>query len=84
MPYGLDLGGVAILATKLAEGGVFQYIGLGDQVLVLSPQSWNMDMVVGQDAVTAYLGNEGLDHRFRIFETMVLRVKRGNAVCVLG
>ncbi|MBC7234351.1 MAG: encapsulin [Chloroflexi bacterium] len=53
------------------------------KALLISPQSWNMDLVVGQDAVVAYLGNEGIDHRFRLFETLALRVKRPEAICVL-
>ena len=50
---------------------------------MVSPQAWNVDLVVGQDVVTAYLGNEGLDHRFRIFETLAVRIKRPGASCIL-
>ena len=72
------------MVSKLAEGGLFQSAVMHEgQVLVASPQAWNFDLVVGQDIVTAYAGNERLDHRFRIFETLVLRVKRTGAVCVL-
>lgn len=72
------------MVEKLVKVGVFQSTGMPeDMALVLSPQAWNMDLVVGQDVVTAYLGNEGLDHRFRIFETLALRVKRAGAICVL-
>lgn len=72
------------MVEKLAAAGVFQYTGMpDDRVLVVSPQAWNFDLVVGQDTVTAYLGNEGLDHRFRIFETLVLRVKRPGAMRLL-
>ena len=35
-----------------------------------------------QDIVTAYLGPEEMDHRFRVLETLVLRVKQPGAVCV--
>ena len=123
-PFALDLGAVAIAATKLAKAeagydgpyalvlspamyarlaslmstgrrememveklvkvGIFQSTGMPeDAALVLSPQAWNIDLVVGQDVVTAYVGNEGLDHRFRVFETLALRVKRAGAVCLL-
>ncbi|NLX35458.1 MAG: bacteriocin family protein, partial [Chloroflexi bacterium] len=72
------------MVSKLVEAGLFQSRSMpDDQVLLLSPQPWNMDLVVGQDIVTSYLGNEGLDHRFRVFETLVLRVKRPEAACVL-
>lgn len=73
------------LVKKLVEEGIFQSTALADnQALLLSPQPWNMDLVVGQDVVTAYLGNEGLDHRFRVFETLALRVKRAGGICVLS
>jgi uncharacterized linocin/CFP29 family protein len=73
------------LVRSLLDGGVFQSTdpAVAEQVLVLSPQAWNMDLVVGQDVATAWLGNEGLDQRFRVFESLVLRVKRPGAVCVL-
>jgi len=38
---------------------------------------------VAQDLITAYMGNEGLDHLFRVMETLVLRVKRPGAICGL-
>ena len=72
------------MVEKLATAGVFQYAGMDDdQVLIVSAQPWNLDFVVGQDAVTAYLGNEGLDHVFQIMETLLLRVKRPEAVLLL-
>ncbi len=69
---------------ELAEAGLFQWTGMADDLaMVISPHPWNMDLVVGQDVVTAYVGNEGIDQRFRIFETLALRVKLSGAVCVL-
>lgn len=46
--------------------------------------SQNMDLVIGQDLVTAYLGNEKLDHAFRVMETLVPRIKRPSAIAILG
>jgi uncharacterized linocin/CFP29 family protein len=72
------------MVGKLVEAGIFQSRSMPDDaVLIVSPQPWNTDMVVGQDIITSYLGNEGLDQRFRIFETLVLRVKRDVAICAL-
>ena len=72
------------LVEKLVTAGIFQSTQMpADTVLVTSPQPWNYDLVVGQDVVTAYVGNEGLDHRFQIFETLALRIKRAGSVCVL-
>lgn len=73
------------LVEQLVEAGIFQTPVLGDdQALVLSPQSWNMDMVVGQDIATAFVGNEGLDLGFCILETVALRVKRPGAALLLS
>lgn len=73
------------LVQSLLAEGIYQSTdpAVADQVLVLSPQPWNVDLVVGQDVMTAWLGNEGLDQRFRIFESVALRVKRPGAICVL-
>lgn len=72
------------MVSELVEDGLFQSRNMpDDQALLLSPQPWNTDMVVGQDIVTSYLGNEGLDHRCRVFETLTLRVKRPEAICIL-
>lgn len=43
----------------------------------------NMDLVVGQDLITAYMGNEQLDHVFRVMETVVPRIKQPKAIAVL-
>jgi len=72
------------MVEKLADAGIFQSTNMPEeQALVVSPGVWNFDLVVGQDAVTAYVGNEGLDHRFRVFETLALRIKRPGSICVL-
>ncbi|MHB9033757.1 MAG: family 1 encapsulin nanocompartment shell protein [Anaerolineae bacterium] len=73
------------MVEELVEGGIFQSVVMPkDKVMVLSPKDWNFDMVVGQDAVTAYTGNVGMDHSIRIFETVALRVKLPGAICVLA
>ncbi|MFH1084412.1 MAG: family 1 encapsulin nanocompartment shell protein [Chloroflexota bacterium] len=72
------------MVEKVLRGELYQSpVMPEDQVLVASPHAWNFDLVVGQDVITAYLGNEGLDQRFRIFETLVLRIKLPGSVCVL-
>ncbi|MGC9469313.1 MAG: family 1 encapsulin nanocompartment shell protein [Anaerolineae bacterium] len=76
---------VAKLINEVAEGGMFRTPLLSDnQGLVLSLGAYNFDLLVGQDLVTAYQGNEGLDHSFRVMETMALRIKRPGAICSLG
>lgn len=69
---------------KLMEGGVFQTPVLGDnKAVVISLGSQNLDIALCQDLTTAYLGPEGMDHRFRVLESLVLRIKRPGAICTL-
>ncbi len=70
---------------RLVEVGIYQSSVMpDDQALLVSPQSWNMDIVVGQDIATAFVGNEGLDLGFVILETMALRLKRAGAAVVMS
>ncbi len=75
---------VAKLIGEVAEGGLYRtQILQGDQGLVVALGAYNLDLIVGQDLMTAYQGNEGLDHSFRVLETLALRIKRSGAICVL-
>lgn len=65
---------------RLAE--VYQSLTLGPkQALLVATGGENLDLAVGQDLITAYTGNQGMDHFFRVFETVVVRVKRAPAIC---
>lgn len=73
------------LVEEIAKGGVFQTPFLPqDRALLVSQGPQNLDLAVAQDLITAYLGPEDMDHRFRVFETLVLRIKRPQALCVLS
>ncbi len=39
-----------------------------------------MDLAVGQDLITAYMGNDKMDHLFRVMETLAPRIKRPEAI----
>lgn len=52
-----------------------------NEAILLAAGPENLDLAIGQDLITAYLGNEDLDHLFRVMETLVLRVKRPAAIC---
>jgi len=67
---------------KVASGGVFQAPGL-ETPLVIAQGVQNLDLVVGQDLTTAYLGPDLVDYHFRVLESLVLRVKRAGAICVM-
>jgi uncharacterized linocin/CFP29 family protein len=70
------------LITSVAEGGLFRSAVLaGSEGFVLSLGAFNFDLAVAQDLTTAYLGPEGMDHRFRVLESLVLRIKRPSAIC---
>ncbi|MCI1822198.1 MAG: bacteriocin family protein [Megasphaera sp.] len=56
-------------------------LGHNKAVLVTSDSS-NIDLVVGQDLKTAYLEEVDLNHRFRILETIRLRIKRPQSIVV--
>jgi uncharacterized linocin/CFP29 family protein len=72
---------VGRLVREVAEGGLFRSPLLGeDEGFVLSLGSYNFDLAVGQDLITAYEGNEGLDHLFKVLETIAVRVKRPDAI----
>jgi len=80
--------GIGRLESKLiadvAEGGLFRSPVLAEnQGLVVAQGVQNMDLVVAQDLVTAYLGPENMDHHFRVLESLVLRIKRPGAICTL-
>jgi Uncharacterized protein, linocin/CFP29 homolog len=68
---------------ELVGGNLYQTPVLGENKAVLvSPEPQNMDLVIGQDMITAYLGPEKLNHELRVLETALLRLKRKDAVIV--
>jgi len=75
----------AKLITDVAEGGLFQTpVMPADQGLVISLGKHNLDLVIGQDLITAYRGNQDLDHLYRVLESVGLRIKRPAAICALA
>lgn len=73
------------LVEKLVEAGIFRSPAVPEgQALLVDPAGWNVDMVVGQDIATAFLGNDGLNLSFQIMETLALRTKRAGAALLLS
>lgn len=69
--------------AALIEGRVLQTPVLpATTALLLACGEQNMDLALGQDMTTGYLGSSELDHDFRVFETALLRVKNQKAVVV--
>lgn len=78
--------GVTVLSRvkELVEGRVYQSPLIEDSkavVMSLGPQ--NMDLVIGEDIVTAYMGDENLNHLFRVMESIALRIKRPESICTI-
>jgi uncharacterized linocin/CFP29 family protein len=51
--------------------------------MVLATGAQNFDLAVAQDLTVAYLGAEHMNHPFRVFESIYLRIKRHGAICTL-
>jgi uncharacterized linocin/CFP29 family protein len=43
----------------------------------------NMDLFIAQDLITAYTEYTNMDHYFRVFESVALRIKRPQAICTI-
>ncbi len=72
------------LVKKVAEAGLFYSPAVPEnRVVVLSPKPVYVDLAVGQDIVTAYLESSNMEHKFRVFETIALRIKQPAAICTL-
>ncbi len=50
---------------------------------VISTGPQNFDIAVAEDLQIAYLGPSDMNYRFRVYESLVLRVKRPTAICVI-
>lgn len=76
-----------VMAAELVEklaGALYLSPAVPDgQALVIAPQAQHVDLAVGQDMVTAYLETASMEHRFRVMETLALRIKQPAAICML-
>ena len=70
---------------KLLNGHVYNAPVLGrDKAVLVCAEPRNMDLVIGQDMAAAYLEQKDLNHSFRVLESVLLRVKRDEAVVIFG
>jgi uncharacterized linocin/CFP29 family protein len=68
---------------KLARRGVYPTAVLPEpSALLVDSGAQNMDLAVGLDLSTAYVETNNLNHRFRVIESLVLRIRQPGAVCV--
>jgi len=72
------------MLEKQATGGIFvSPIMPLDKVLVVTTQPQYLDLAVGLDLAAGYIETVDLEHRFRLMETLALRVKQAGAICAL-
>ncbi len=72
------------LLEKQASGGVFASpVMPEDKVLVVTAQPQYMDLAVGLDLSVAFVETANMEHLFRLIETVALRIKQPDAICVL-
>ena len=69
--------------SALVDGNIFRTPVLGaNKAILLSADTQYMDLAVGQDMTAAYLETKDLNHALRILETVLLRVKRSDAIVI--
>jgi len=74
----------AELVEKQAAGGTFTSAVIPeDKVLVVAAQPQYLDLAIGLDLSTAFIETADLENRFRIMETLALRIKDPGAICIL-
>jgi uncharacterized linocin/CFP29 family protein len=70
--------------TRLCTDGVYQSPSIPQgKGVVVSTGPQNFDLAVAQDLEIAFLGPRAMNYQFRVFESVVLRIKRPTAVCTL-
>ena len=67
---------------KLARRGVYPTAVLPEpSALLVDSGAQNFDLAVGLDMTVAYVDSNNLNHRFRVIESLVLRIRRAGAIC---
>ncbi len=71
--------------SRLCTDGVFQSHLLPERTaVVVSTGDQNLDIAVAEDLSIAYLGPRDMNYAFRVYESLVLRVKRPKAICAVA
>jgi uncharacterized linocin/CFP29 family protein len=69
---------------RLVTDGVFQSPLIRDEMgVIVSTGRQNVDLAIGEDFNVAYLGAEQMNHPFRVYETLTIRIKRPTSICTL-
>lgn len=69
--------------SRLVDGNIFKTPLIGeDRAVLICAEASCIDLAIGQDLTVAYLGNDKLDHEFRVMETAVLRIKNKDSIVI--
>lgn len=69
---------------KLFDVGVFTTPVVPQQsAVIVATGIENMDIFLAQDMITAYYNYDNMDHYFRVFEILALRIKRPESICTI-
>jgi uncharacterized linocin/CFP29 family protein len=69
---------------ELVTDGVYQSpVIKGNGGAVVATGRHNLDLAIAEDFDSAFLGDENMNHQFRVYECTALRIKRPSAVCTL-
>jgi len=69
---------------QLVTDGVYQSPLITDGFgMIVATGAQNFDLAVAQDLSVAYLGAQNMNHPFRVFESVYLRIKRHGSICTL-
>jgi uncharacterized linocin/CFP29 family protein len=69
---------------QLVTDGVYQSPLIKDGYgMIVATGAQNFDLAVAQDLSVAYLGAQNMNHPFRVFESVYLRIKRHGSICTL-
>lgn len=69
---------------ELITDGVFQSPEIkGKAGVIIATGQHNLDLAIAEDFYTAYLDTENMNHLFRVYEAIVLRIKRPSSICTI-
>lgn len=69
---------------EIVTDGVFQSpVIKGDAGILIATGKQNVDLAIAEDFDVAYIDEDQMNHIFRIYETIVPRIKRPSAICTL-
>jgi uncharacterized linocin/CFP29 family protein len=69
---------------ELVTDGIYQSpVIKGEAGVLVTTGRENLDLAIAEDFDTAYMDTENMNYLFRVYESVVLRLKRPSAICTL-